>query len=179
MNTLIVYATKHGCAAKCAARVAAELPGEVVQCNLKKGPVPDPARFDTVVIGGSIYMGRIQKEVSAFCKRYLGLLQDKKVALYICGMAEGETAAKQIGASFPQELLAHAAAKESFGGEFILGAMNPFERFIVKKAAKIDHDMSNIAAEKISGFVRALTGNESRSLADFSRPKNPPASSRL
>jgi menaquinone-dependent protoporphyrinogen oxidase len=156
MKTLIVYATKHGATEKCAKLLAKKLDGSVDLCNLKRDKTPNPESYDKVIIGGPVYIGKILTEVSGFCKRNLEILKSKKVGLYICGMREGEVAQEEINTSFPAELLRMAAAKECFGGEFILGKMNFMERFIVKKVAKTNKDISNILDENIKKFALSI-----------------------
>jgi len=156
MNTLIIYATKYGCTEKCAEILSGKLSGKVDLCNLKTKKVPDLSQYDKVIFGGSVYMGKIQKEVSEFCSRNLNVLKDKKVGLFICAMREGDTAETELNTSFPEELLAKATAKESFGGEFILKKMSFMDRLIVKKVSKIDKDTSNILEENINRFAQLM-----------------------
>lgn len=156
MKTLIVYATKHGCTEKCATQLSGQLTGEVALCNLKTGPIPDLVQYDQVIIGGSIHIGKIQKDVSDFCARNLAELKIKKVGLFICCMYDGEVAETELNSSFPQELLTTAVAKEYFGGEFIFKKMNFLDRLIVKKVAKIDQDESKIITANINKFVQSM-----------------------
>ena len=59
MSILIAYATRYGCAEKFAKMLAEKLTGEVDLCNLVNDKQIDPASYDTVIVGGSMYMGRI------------------------------------------------------------------------------------------------------------------------
>jgi len=59
MNILIAYATKYGCTEKCAAVLSEKLTGKVDLCNLKGGRASDLTQYEKVIIGGSIYMGKI------------------------------------------------------------------------------------------------------------------------
>lgn len=156
MKTLITYATKYGCAENCAKALEEKLSGNVNLQNLKQGKAVDLLAYDQVIIGGSIYMGKIQKEVTEFCLKNLTALKEKQVGLFICCMKEGEEAASELNSAFPQELLDHAAAKEIFGGEFIFKKMKPMDRFIVKKVSKVDRDVSNIDRDSIERFARVM-----------------------
>ena len=69
MKTIIVYASKHGCVEKCAQLLTAKIAGAVQLCNLTGEKNVQIADFDTVIIGGSIHAGRIQKEIAVFCER--------------------------------------------------------------------------------------------------------------
>lgn len=153
---LIAYASKHGCAEECAKSLAAKLDGEATILNLKAKSLADLESFDKIVIGGSIYAGRIQKEVRDFCVKNESILKEKKLGLFICGTSEGDTAINQVEASFPAALLSSALTKESFGGKITLSKMNFLEKKIIKAVAKIDTDMSNLSEETIDRFAKTL-----------------------
>lgn len=158
MNTLIAYASKYGSTEKCARLLAEDLAGNVDLYNLKNPKNIDFAQYDKVIIGGSIYMGRIRKEVTEFCSKNINVLKDKKLGLFICCMSDGETAEKQINDSFPAELMEKTITKDCFGGEFIFKKMNFMERFIIKKISKTDQDKSNILNENIHQFAQRMNG---------------------
>ncbi|MDF2524300.1 MAG: flavodoxin, partial [Clostridiales bacterium] len=124
-------------------------------CNLKNGKVPQLSKYDKVIIGGSVYVGKVQKEVREFCSNNLALLKEKKVGLFTCGMQQDavETA---FASSFPKELLSNAAAKECFGGEFIFKKMNFLEKMIVKKIAGTDKDVLNVSEAVIDRFAQSM-----------------------
>lgn len=153
MNTLILYATKHGATEKCVKTLSTELTGDVVSCNIKKEAVPDLKEFDSIIVGGSIYAGMIQKGIKAFCDNNATILSTKKTGFFVCGMSTGEAARKQLDLVFSQPLLSHATAKEFFGGEVILKKMNFFEKLIMKKIGKIDKDFNNILPDNIKKFA--------------------------
>lgn len=156
MSTLIVYATKYGCTEKCAKALAEKISGSVELRNVKAVKAADLSKYEKIIIGGSIRVGKIQKEISDFCGTNLHLLKEKKIGLFICCMRDGEIAETELNSSFPQALLNHAQAKEYFGGEFIFKKMNFLDRLIVKKVAKVETDVSNILAENIDRFVDSM-----------------------
>jgi menaquinone-dependent protoporphyrinogen oxidase len=156
MNTLIVYATKYGCTEKCAQILQEKLKGKVDLYNLKETKEMDLSQYSKVIVGGSIYIGKIQKHVSNFCVKNLDELKSKKLGLFICNMRDGEFAQEALNHSFPLDLLAHAAAKESFGGEYVFKKMNLLDKVIVKKVAKTDTDVSNILIENINHFAQLM-----------------------
>ena len=156
MKTLIIYASKYGCTEKCSNLLKDKLIGEVKIVNMKKENVPDINLFDNIIIGGSIYMGKIQKRVNEFCIKNNSTLTNKKLGFFICCMSEKDIAEKQIKASFPEELLSKAIAIEHFGGEFIFEKMNFLERFIIKKISKTSNDKSTILEENINKFAQLI-----------------------
>lgn len=168
MNTLIIYASKHGSAEKCAVELSEKLTEKAYLCNLKDGKVPELSEYERIIVGGSIYAGRIQKEVSEFCSNKISELMDKKLGLYICCMNKSASET-QLKDAFPQELFNNAIAKESFGGEFKFRDMNFMEKTITKMIFKVlakdnpgipaidmKKDLSLLSQEKIDKFVQLM-----------------------
>lgn len=156
MRTLLVYSSKYGCTEKCAEILAKKLSGETRLINLKKDKNPDLSGYDSVVVGGPIYIGKINKEVKSFCAKNLDLLKGRRLGLFICCMAEGEQAKGELDGAFRKELLETAIAKDYFGGEFMVTKMNPMDRLIVKKIAKTENNVSNILTDRIERFARLM-----------------------
>lgn len=152
MSTLIAYATKYGFTKACAEMLAKKLDEKSDICDLN-GNRPNLAQYDKVIIGGSIYAGRIRKPMARFCTENLNTLKNKKLGLFICGMAEGDNARKQLESSFPKELLSAAVAKESFGGGYDFNNMNFLERLIIKKISGSDKSQSRIMEENMTRFA--------------------------
>lgn len=149
MNTLIAYGTKYGCAEKCAIELSKEFDGNVEIVNLKGNNKIDLNKYDRVIIGGSVYIGKIQKEVTEFINSNLNELLEKQIGLFICGMQEGDAFDKEVIDSFHADLLNKAKSVKSFGGEFTFKKMNFMEKAIVKKIAKVSTDKSDIKHENI------------------------------
>lgn len=76
MRTLILFATKYGTADKCAHLLKCQLDGEVTIQPIDAAESLNG--YDTVVIGGSIYMGKLQPTVIRFCRQNQALLLKKK-----------------------------------------------------------------------------------------------------
>ncbi|MDR7855024.1 flavodoxin domain-containing protein [Tissierella sp.] len=156
MSTLIVYASKYGCTEKCVELLSKKLYGEIEIMNLKKVRDIDISRYEKIIIGGSIYIGRIQKEVTEFCSKSLEELKKKRIGLFICGMQEGDTINTQLNQNFNPALIEIADAKECFGGEFTFDKMTFIEKFIVKKVSKVTSNKSNISQDNIHKFAQAI-----------------------
>ncbi|HER42918.1 MAG TPA: flavodoxin [Candidatus Eisenbacteria bacterium] len=157
MRTLIAYMTRHGCAKKTAGMLKELLAGDTALVDLKRDKKPDLSGYDTVVIGGSIHAGRIQRGLRRFLDKNGEILLEKRLGLYLCCMEEGETAVKQFEKAYPERLRIHAAATGIFGGEFDLDRMNFIERKIVKKAAGIEESVSRIDAGTIRDFAGRIS----------------------
>ena len=108
------------------------LSGDVALVNLKNKRNPDISSHDTIIVGGSIHAGTVQKGIQRFCEKNREMLLQKTLGLYLCHMQEDETAQKQFEGAYPEDLRAHAAAKGLFGGEFDFKKKNFIERKIVR-----------------------------------------------
>ena len=155
MKTLIIYESKHGCTEKCSMILKSKLQGEVTTINIRNQDIPDIEFFHNIIIGGSIYIGKIQGEIRNFCFENVNILKNKKIGFFICYMNR-DNEEMQLNSSFPEELLTHASAIGYFGGEFIFKNLNVLERFIVKKVAKTNKDISTISEENINEFAKLM-----------------------
>jgi menaquinone-dependent protoporphyrinogen oxidase len=157
VNTAIVYMTKHGCTEKAAQILMEKLGGDVAAVNLKSAGEPDLSQYDTVIIGGSIYAGKIQVRVTKFIEKHREVLLTKRLGLYLCCMFDGETAGKQFEEAYPWELRDHACATGLFAGELDFSKMNFFERKIVKKVANIEESVSRLDSCAIEEFAQKMS----------------------
>lgn len=157
MNILLVYNTRHGCAEKAALEISRLLGEHVEMVNLRQGHnFPEIDNYDTVIIGGSIHMGKVQKKVRKFMQKYRAQLFNKRLGLYLCHMYEGDMAEKQLNNAFPEELRNHAVVTGLFGGEFDFEKMNFLERKIIQKVAKVDASVSKFNNDAIERFVQKI-----------------------
>lgn len=101
-------------------------------------------------------MFKIRKPAARFCTENLNTLKEKKLGLFICGMAEGDDARKQLESAFPKELLSAAVAKESFGGGYDFNKMTFLEKLIMKKITGSDKSQSRIKEDNITRFAEQM-----------------------
>lgn len=135
MKTLILYASTYGFAAKCAKTLCEKITTEVDYIDIGKKQAFDLSQYDTVIIGGSIYMGMIQKSIKEFCEENLPILLTKKIGLFICcGFSENFEI--HLKNAFPPELLARAEKKECFGGEIKMEKLKFAHKMITKMISK-------------------------------------------
>ncbi len=136
-RVLIAYRTRYGTVRRCAEALRAGIRAEVALVDLKEDGRPPLDAFDLVLIGGSIYAGRVQREVPAFAERCREQLLAKPVGLFICCLYEGERAAAELETAFPSWLNAHAFSRRVLGGELIPGRLRALDRLLIK-AMKAD-----------------------------------------
>lgn len=164
MKIAILYGTKYGATEKTAKMISEKLmPAydekndgsmDIDIINLKEKNNIN-LNYDLLIIGSSVYMGRIRKEVKNFIKKNKDILIDKPLALFICGSNEID-GIKQINKTFPSEIVNHSKARALLGGEFNLDKMGFFDRKIAQsiiKGADKDFKIDYIA---INEFIKEI-----------------------
>lgn len=124
--------------------------------DLKTDPVPDLSSFQTILIGGSIHTGHIQKKISEFCSDHQAILVTKRVGLFICAMETHEVK-EEFNNAFPVWLRNHATAHGYFGGELLLDKMNFFEKAMVKGIYGIKESVHEVNQDAIHSFEKAIS----------------------
>jgi menaquinone-dependent protoporphyrinogen oxidase len=153
MKIAIIYSTKHGCADKCAHTLANEIETNTALINLELSTDANLAEFDTIIIGGSIHAGMINKKVKKFIEKNQEKLLTKKLGLFLCCLFEGEKSLQQFQDAYPEDIRNKAIAHGLFGGELDFEKMNFFEKAIVKKVANIEQSTSKINYSNIKDFA--------------------------
>ncbi|HIE4742437.1 hypothetical protein KLL39_05205 [Clostridioides difficile] len=148
MKTLIVYATKYGCTKKCAEILKSYLKGEVDILSAKSSKI-NMAQYDNVIVGGSVYMGKMRKEITQFCKHNIKQLLRKKLGLFACCYTPNGTEGF-FESLFPLELLNHASYTTTVGGEMDYEKMNFIYRKMFQSLKKIDGFNEGFTEPKIN-----------------------------
>ncbi|MEG0919102.1 MAG: flavodoxin domain-containing protein [Anaerovoracaceae bacterium] len=156
MNTLILYASKYGCAMDCGVEVKNKLSGDVVLVDIKNNNDKiNLEQYDTVIIGSSIYVGAIPKELKNFCADNIDILKSKKVGIFLC-CASMDEADKYFESNFPEDLLRSAKVVKAFGGEARVDKMGFMDKMIVKVATKGNPQGLKINRESLDEFARIM-----------------------
>ena len=155
MKTLLAYTTKHGSTKTCTDLIHQQLTGDVTIINIKTDQIPDLIPFDAIMLGGSIYAGKTQKELRKFAETHLAALLEKPVFLFFCCGLESP---KYFQENFPDTLSQHASVKTLLGTDGKVNGMNFVEKLIMKVVSKtqptllLQHD--RIA--ELAGAVNAI-----------------------
>lgn len=148
MKTIIIYSSKYGCTEDCAKALKNKLNGDCKLVNLKKAGAADFQQYDWAIIGGSIYVGKIQKEVKLFCERNLKELLTKNIALFMCC-----TTPDQVNdffkSNFSSKLLAHAIKTVNFGGDLRQEKMGFLDRKLTALVTKTEPMKTGILYQNI------------------------------
>jgi menaquinone-dependent protoporphyrinogen oxidase len=159
-KTIMIYATKHGSVENVVTILKEKIPGEIHLTNIMGEEPPQLADYENVIIGGSIYAGKIQKKLSKYIEKHLEELLTKRVGLFICGAQEEKIREKELVDAFPAELFQNAACKEVFGYEIHYEDMNFIEKKIVSTILGHKDSYSELSGEKMDHFAHIMAGNE-------------------
>ena len=156
MKNLIIFTTRYGSVEKSANLLQEKLNGETTIVNLKKEAVLDIDAFDNIILGGSVYMGRTQKELMKFAKNNLQKLLEKRVGLFLNCAEKTEKKFEQCKKCFPAELYKKAIVKGFFGDEITWEKCSYFHKLIIKMMTKSKESYSNIDKEEIAKFAEQM-----------------------
>lgn len=157
MKSIILYTTRYGNTAEAAKRIQKSLGGECRLVNLTAESAPSLDGYDTVILGGSVYIGKVQKQLTSYIQANLKQLLSKNVGLYLCAGAQKEEEREQeLNANFPQELLSHARAKDILGYAYAFDKMRFLDKVIMKKIKGDSISVEEFFDDKLAAFAKAL-----------------------
>lgn len=156
MKTLIVFSTKYGATEKCAELVKKGLNHEVNLANLRNSKSVNLKEYDNVIIGGSVYVGKIQKEIAKFVDDNKKDLQTKQIGLFVCCKFNGDKAMEQIKNSLPDWVVNKAFAKEYLGHELSLEKMSFMDKLITKSVVRVKESYSDLKTENINRLINTI-----------------------
>ena len=120
-------------------------------------PVTQLKEYDNIILGGSIYIGKIQKKLSSFIDKNLPLLLEKRIGLFICAAEKDETlVGKELESAFTHVLFDHAIVKETFGFELDMNKLGFFEKFIMSKVKGVKTSIHELSEPKIDVFAKNI-----------------------
>jgi len=157
MKTAVVYASKYGCTADCAAYLKANLAGETTLIDVNKASMPIGLEgYDTVLIGGSVYVGKVSKKLRLFCEQNLNTLSGKRLGFFLC-CALTEEAETVFAANFPADLLQKTKARGVFGSEARLEKMGFFDKKLLGAVTKGDYSNFKISYGNLDRFIKGFS----------------------
>ncbi len=172
MKALVVYGTRYGTAAEIAEEITKVLEDEKLDVDLlnaKRLKNCDVSRYDLLVVGSGIKMGKWTKESLNFLKKNKDSLSNKKVALFVsCGSANDEKTRpegqeKYLDKVALENLTKLPIATGLFGSVYdpnAKGLMIKFvNRFIKKEMEKQGKDTSQKVDYRDWDEIRAWTKN--------------------
>lgn len=158
MKTLIAYAGTAGATEKCAYLLSKKI-GNCKVIDLCR-ETPEIHKYDLVILGSNIHMGKIHKKVKNCMNQMQEELKEKKHAFFISN-AFPEQAEAFFIQNISQELLSTAICVASFGGELDLAKLKGMDKFIAKmvtNATKGDESkIPHILEDRIQTFADTIS----------------------
>ena len=148
MNAAVLYTTKHGTAAKCAALLQDRASQPLTVVNISDNPDFDITPYTRIILGASVYVERIQREMKAFCRKNENQLVSKQIGLYICSGDTGR-AGRGYLKLFGRKIHSHAVSRKLFGSEIYWHKMNMVEKFAMRLIKKSTASSSNLDMQAI------------------------------
>jgi len=170
MKLALIYMSRHGSTEKLVRHLATSLDGDIHVFNLAEDTHPDLKGFDSVIIGGSIHYGSIQKEIQLFYKRNLHELLKKRLGLFVCCLLSTRDS-DQFERAYPLILRAHCSAAAVFEGDLIYSKLNALER-IIFNPQKEERDIIFINESSLETFVDTFTKGSRNSITPCIPLKN-------
>ena len=132
MNTAVIYSSKTGTSARCAARLAEHLEADLLEIS---GDFPDIAAYYAVLLGGGVRMGRLPRPLRRWTALHTAELLQMPLGLFLCCCLEKE-AETYFRGNFPAELLEHACCRACLGGELDPDALQGTDRLVAGLAIR-------------------------------------------
>ncbi len=158
MRILIAYASKNGTARSCVERLVERLgKKDVTVVDLARKSV-DPAEFDLIVFGSSVYFGKLRPQAHAFLKSYEQTLCEKKTVLFLCCGLEEEYD-YYCEKLFSKRLRDSALQCIFFGGSLKTDGVPFFDKLILRsmRSSLFEADMDN--GEYVANLPTVLPEN--------------------
>ncbi|MEK4042435.1 flavodoxin domain-containing protein [Paenibacillus sp. FSL H8-0048] len=153
---LIVFASKYGCTEKAALLLQARLDGAGL-VNLKSGKLPDLTGYDTVILGGSIYYGKIRKEMAAFTAQHKQELLTKRLGLFICAGMTGEKGEQELKQAYPGIMYSKALAREIMGDEIYPDRISALDKWVIRMVKGKEHKTGGgLSMDKLERFAHTM-----------------------
>lgn len=159
MKGIIIYATRYGCTEKAAKILREKIPGGMKTVNIMQEKAADLSQFDTVILGGPVYVGKTLKCLTNYMRQNIEILKKKRLALFLCAGEQDPKQTEQLFCNaFPEELNKNAVAREVFGGELHWEKLDFMTKLILKLVKGIKEGYSRLSEEKIARFANEIAG---------------------
>ncbi len=156
MKTMIVYSSKYGATENCAQLLMEKLGEDTMSINLSNGESPKFDDVDTIMVGSSIYAGKMRPDIIKFITENEHILKNKEFGIFLSCKDEGAEALSYIEQNLPEWVQHHAFVKSALGHEINLEKMNFIERSILKMVFKVKTSYSKLNQMEMDRVVEEI-----------------------
>ena len=145
MRILVAYTSRNGTTARCAKMLAEKLGVrcDVELCDMGAEKADSPENYDAVVLGSSVRMGRMSKQIKGYLKDHRSTLEKMPCAIFMCcGLPDDFD--DYIDINLPRDF-EPSYGIHCFGGELKPKNAKGFDRFVVYVMRKSirEHDFED------------------------------------
>lgn len=155
MKTAIIYASTYGSTQKVAEALHSTIKNSDI-FNVKKEN-PNLSSYDSVILGSSIYIGQIDKQLKNFIQKNMEVLKHKKLGIYFCCGFE-DNIQTYLDSNFDKELVKDAVVT-TMGGEMDVSKMSFAHKMITRMVQKSEQGKNRevvLHLEKVDEFVAQM-----------------------
>lgn len=154
MKIAALYTTEYGSVTTILESLKKEVHHQLDLFNIIEVAPPNVASYDAILLGGSIHMGKLQREMGRFIKKNMETIQTVPLYLFVCSAETKDTTA-YFQTSFPEVILEKARDRFTLGGEIVLEKLTGAHRLILKMVGKAS-DFSSVSQEELRRFAETL-----------------------
>jgi len=160
MKTLIIYASTYGYTQQMVNKMVQESDQHFDYINIVENKNIDLSKYDSLILGSSIYVGQINKDLKNFILENQAVIMTKKLGIFLaCGFENQFNT--HINNNFSVELINHASTIVNLGGEIKKEKLNFGHKILVKMVEQTEEGKKpintypNRTLEMVNQFYRA------------------------
>lgn len=152
MKNAIIFWSKTGFTESCADVLKSKLSGETDVYDLKYKSEVEIEKYDTIIIGGGIYVGKISPKLKKFVNSNQNRILTKNIGIFITA---GDKNNNYIATNFSNEVLEKSVSKECFGAGLDTKRLAFMEKIIMKMIGKYK-DFSDMDKDAVDRFAKVI-----------------------
>ncbi|UYO99768.1 flavodoxin domain-containing protein [Oceanotoga sp. DSM 15011] len=155
MKSLIVYSSKKGTGEKIANYIKDSVDTEIQIEKIKKGLEINQNGYENIILISSVYAGTMNKEFIKFSENLL-LNKNSEQKIYFLVVSGFEEKFQEFVENNIRNNLDKIDMIEYAGYSYDFNKMNFFEKFIIKKVAKVNKSVENIRKDNIEKVIKKI-----------------------
>lgn len=159
MRTLIIYSSKYGFTEECVDYLKEGIKCEVAIKDIRLNKQIDLTGYDWIIMGSSVYIGKISKKMKAFAERNIDKLLKRNIALFVCCTTPNDVD-KYLSEGFSTKIYEASKYNANFGGKLQRDKLNFFERKITDMISKKEMKPQEILYKNMDSLIEFINLNE-------------------
>ncbi|AMC93123.1 hypothetical protein AOC36_03785 [Erysipelothrix larvae] len=156
MKILIAYTSRHGFTHNSVLYLKSKLLGNIELANICDNPKIDVNNFDWIVLGGPVYMGKMDNKLKLFSQQNQDILLTKKLALFV-SCTTPDSAEQYIKDCFPEDIYSTSLYRYNFGGDLNPSELGLFERIITNLVSRLEPKTIGMLNNNIDSLAQKIS----------------------